>query len=78
MARSRDRAARASPADRQGLDPCPPYPPGAPGADTVPAGAPIARGDEAGPQQIRGSCSPTSMSTIRSDPTSVWIVTIAG
>src|SRR5674476_1569144 len=31
-----------------------------------------------GPQQIRGSCSPTSMSTIRSDPTIVWIVTMAG
>ena len=29
-------------------------------------------------QQIRGSCSPTSMSTIRSLPTSVRIVTIAG
>jgi hypothetical protein len=63
MARSRDRPAGPPPAGRQGV-PC------RGGLDALPAGG--------GPQQIRGSCSPTSMSTIRSDPTIVWIVTMAG
>ena len=41
--------------------------------------ASVAVGDAGAPgQQIRGSCSPTSMSTIRSLPTIVRIVTMPG